>query len=754
MTATRGARSGLVLLLMSAAMPAFAAEIDPIIVTAPGAALDRDDAQVVHSLDIERSAQSGLLSALARGIAGVTLQDAQGNPWQANLVYRGFVASPLQGQAQGLATYLDGARFNQPFGDTVQFDLLPDGAIRSMTMMDASPVYGLNALGGALLLETKTGISDPGLAMTLGAGRYGERTASGAAGWNDGRTSMFLALQHSHDGGWRRYSPSTLTNAFADFGHDGSGAGIHLKLIAADTDLVGNGVAPVELLAVDRRAIFTRPDQTLSRYQRASLHPWVQIADRMRIEATLYVQHLRHRTANGDLAEIEPCEDDAQLLCLDEEDVLTDLGGNPIAATSDAYGVFNRARTKSDAGGGLVQLVSERPLGSLANHVAMGLSLDVSRTGFGASTELGTLDETRGVDGLGTIIRQPDGLIAPVSLTARTTYWGFFLQDKLSLTDRLSVELGLRYNRAAIRLRDRIGTALNGDHRFSRLNPGIEIDYEVRPGLVLRAGYAESNRVPTPAELSCADPEAPCSLANFFIADPPLRQVIARSWETGATWEGNVGGFVLNALLSAYRTSNRNDINYVASSIRGRAYFLNIGRTRRQGVELNLKARRDGLTAALNYAFTDATHRSALTLSSPANPAADAEGTITVRPGDRLPGIPRHTLVASLDYEGRGWSLGGDLVLRSGQYLAGDDGNAQAPVPGYALVHVRGGITLLPNVTLFGEVRNLFNRRYATFGTFSEVDEIVLAEAPDASDPRAYGPGAVRRWTTGIRMKF
>jgi hypothetical protein len=55
---------------------------------------------------------------------------------------------------------------------------------------------------------------------------------------------------------------------------------------------------------------------------------------------------------------------------------------------------------------------------------------------------------------------------------------------------------------------------------------------------------------------------------------------------------------------------------------------------------------------------------------------------------------------------------------------------------------------------LFSEVRNVFDRKYATFGTFSEVDEIELDEAPSASNPRAYGPGAPRRWILGLRVRF
>ena len=231
-------------------------------------------------------------------------------------------------------------------------------------------------------------------------------------------------------------------------------------------------------------------------------------------------------------------------------------------------------------------------------------------------------------------------------------------------------------------------------------------------------------------------------------------QVVASNWEAGARGSGKLGGFSLNWLLSFYRATNRDDIQFAASAIRGRAYFRNIGSTRRQGAELQLKASRGGFTASLSYAFTDATYGDALTLTSPANPAADEDGLITVQPGDRLPGIPRHSATLSLDYAGKGWSVGGDIMARSGQYLAGDEGNDTRRLPGYAIVNLRGSVDILKGVSIFGELRNAFNRDYATFGTFSEVDEVYLAQAPGASNPRAYGPGAPRRWYVGVKAAF
>ncbi|WP_370308759.1 TonB-dependent receptor [Sphingobium abikonense] len=743
------------------------ADRSAIIVTAPGGAVDIDDALILTRDDIGRAGTPDLLSALTRTIAGITLQDAQNNPWQPNLVYRGFSASPLQGVAQGLAVYLDGARFNQPFGDTVAFDLLPEAAIRSVSLLDASPVYGLNALGGAMLVETRTGLSDPGLEASYSAGRFDYREASVAGGVAHGNLSAYGAFQYSHEDGWRDFSPSTLYNGYLDLGFDTASGGLHVKLVGADTDLTGNGVAPVELLAAVRRAVFTWPDNSQSTYGRISLHPWVALSNTTRIEGTLYAQRLTLRTINGDAADIEACEEEEQagLLCLEsvgddpddeEEALLTDAAGVPIADMlgGDGYGVLNRGRTRTRAMGALFQIIDDRPMRGGTNHFALGLSYDTSRTRFDTSVELGALTDARSVEGLGAMIVQADGAIAPVSLVTHSDYWGVFVQDKLPITPRLSAEIGLRYNHARTVLQDQIGTALNGRHRFQRVNPGVELDYKANDALSLRAGYAETNRAPTPAELSCADENAPCSLTNFFIADPPLKQVVAKSWEAGASGSAQAGGIRIDWLLSAYRTRNRNDIQYVASAIRGRAYFQNIGATRRQGIESSVKVSRGGLTSAISYAFTDATYRAPLTLASPANPQADEDGRIAVARGDRLPGIPRHSATLSLDYATARWSVGGDVLARSGQYLVGDEGNDTPRVPGYAIVNLRGSVTIVPGVSLFGEVRNAFNRRYATFGTFSEVDEIDLEEAPGASDPRAYGPGAPRRWYLGMKARF
>nr|WP_246359371.1 TonB-dependent receptor [Sphingomonas yantingensis] len=740
---------------------AHAQEADaPIVVTAPGTTADADDAVAVDAAAITRAGHPDLFAALTREVAGVTLQDAQGNPWQPNLVYRGFSASPLQGLAQGLAVYLDGARFNQPFGDTVQFDLIPEAAIRRVTLLDANPVYGLNALGGAMVIETATGRDTPGLTLTGTGGRFGYAEGSAAAGLSSGPWSAFLAAQERHDGGWRDFSPSTLYNGYADFGYDGAGGGLHVKLIGADSDLTGNGVVPVELYAARRDAVFTHPDNTRSSYWRISVHPWLRLGTHTRIEASAYEQFLLRRNLNGDAADIEECEeaDEEGLLCLEtvgdddgeeeEQSVLNDAAGNAIGEFDgiDAYGVRNTGRERTRSRGILAQIVDTRSLGAGENMLAVGASYDEARTRFDTATELGAIDETRGVSGLGPTIVQPDGAIAPVGLVTNSSSVGVFALDRLPIAPGLSAEIGVRWNRTRIELIDLIGTALNGRHAFERTNPGIEFDWTLSPRLTLRAGYAETSRAPTAAELSCADENAPCSLTNFFVADPPLNQVVSRHWELGAS--GRRGGF--RWLLSSYRATNADDIQYVASEIRGRAYFRNIGRTRRQGVEASFAYERTHWRIAASYAFVDATFRTPLTLSSPANPTAADDGTIAVEPGDRLSGLPRHSGALSIDYTPRGWSLGGDLIARSGQRLVGDEGNDVAPLAGYLVANARAGVALADGLRLMVEVRNVFDRGYASFGTFSDIGEVAIAEVAGAADPRAIGPGAPRRWFVSL----
>ena len=223
----------------------------------------------------------------------------------------------------------------------------------------------------------------------------------------------------------------------------------------------------------------------------------------------------RQQTRNGDASDIDICATGASALCLDDAP-LTGKDAQAIAGTAGTnYGVLNRSVTNGDAAGALLQLVDRRPLAAGENEFVVGFSHDRSRNRLDATSELGVLEPDREVRGLGIVIAQADGSITPVALFARTRYSAVFALERAPLLPRVVVELGFRRNEARIALDDQLGTALNGSHRFTRLNPGGALDY-TGPAFRLRAGYVETSHAPTPAELACADPSAPCSLVRWF----------------------------------------------------------------------------------------------------------------------------------------------------------------------------------------------------------------------------------------------
>ena len=121
--------------------------------------------QAATGAEMQKQESINLPDYLDRNLGSVSINESQGNPYQPDVNFRGFTASPLLGLPQGLSVFQDGVRINDPFGDVVNWDLVPQGAISSMVLIPGSnPVFGLNTLGGALVLTTKSGFDSPGLA--------------------------------------------------------------------------------------------------------------------------------------------------------------------------------------------------------------------------------------------------------------------------------------------------------------------------------------------------------------------------------------------------------------------------------------------------------------------------------------------------------------------------------------------------------------------------------------------------------------
>jgi outer membrane receptor protein involved in Fe transport len=741
------------------------AEPEMIVVTAtalPGTAIDPDKIavgiQTLSSDQLNRFGAANALSALQGEVAGVSIADAQGNAFQPSLFYRGFEASPLAGDAQGLAVYANGARLNQPFGDTLNWELIPDVAIDRLTLEGSSPVFGLNALGGSLVLQMKNGFTFSGAQVEGLAGSFGRFQASGEYGVEAGNRAFYIAANALTDDGWRQHSPSRLGQIFADAGLRSDGGEFHLSLLGAQGNLAGNGTLPVELLAVDRSAVFTYPDKTKNTYGLANFYGTQSITDALSIQGNLYLSHLKQRTFNADASEAAPCTSSPGLLCLDngDGDVLTGLNGAPIPdfLSGGTYGQLNTTATDTTGYGGSLQAAYDGAVFGIGNHLVAGIAYDGGHAEFSAQSAIGALGADRGFIGPGIEISQADLSIAPVKVASDNSYYGFFASLVLDLNDALSLNASARYNIARIALVDKLGTALNGSHRYDHLNPAVGATYKFADAVSAYAGYSEANRAPTPAEFSCADPAAPCSLTNFFVGDPPLKQVVAHSYEAGL--RGRALGFQGGTLTwhaGFYRTEARDDIMLVSSSIIGRGFFENVGNTRRQGVESSLDFQSETWFASLNYTYTDATFRSQFTLNSPENPFADVNGAIHVVSGDRLPSIPEHLVKVVVGYAPTPrWSIALGARAATGVYLRGDEANLNPKTGAYVAFDLSSRYRVTDSLEVFATVNNLFNAKYETFGTFSPTSRVPIAEAPGASNPRSLAPAPPFSIFAGVRV--
>jgi iron complex outermembrane recepter protein len=280
----------------------------------------------------------------------------------------------------------------------------------------------------------------------------------------------------------------------------------------------------------------------------------------------------------------------------------------------------------------------------------------------------------------------------------------------------------------------------------------------------LFGSYSEANRAPTPAELACADPLRPCLLEGFLVADPPLKQVVTRTFEAGL--RGNLidsaNSGKLDWSIAAYRADNEDDIISISAPQQGRGYFQNAGNTRRQGVDLSLAYKNERFSAYAGYGFVDATFQSNIELFSANNPRDldDAcldggDGCIQVKRGNRLAGVPQHRFKAGFDYLLTSkWLVGADLVATSNQVFRGDEDNKNLRLAGYGIVNLRSSYDVTKGLQLYGQINNLFDSRYGLGGTYYNSGDLNALTGSNFSDNRTIIPGAPFAAYGGVKLKF
>jgi iron complex outermembrane receptor protein len=765
-------------LVLAQQPPQDAFPLDEIVVVGvtpvPGFKVDQDkipgNIQTLRSGDLTRNGAASVLGALDQQVSAVNFNDTLADPFQPDVLFRGFEASPVLGTPQGMAVYQNGVRINEAFGDTVNWDLIPDIAIDRIDVLSATSVFGLNALGGAATVTMKNGFTSQGFDGTVSGGSFNQRQGQAEYGVNDGALGAYVAVNSVKEGGWRHFAQDRIRQYYLDLSFHTDTITSDLSYSRGNNRLFGQGPAPIQSLAISTENVFTGPQNNINNLDMFTLDTTYNFTPTLALSNVVYFRNYRQTVANGDNSDYAACDADVApgLLC-DGDYVLTDTLGQHIPDITDGgttiIGQNDYEDIHSQTFGGSLQFSSTEKLVGHGNSFALGVSIDTSTTHFFSGTWLGVLNAALSVLPSPYFVATPEGVdstATPVNLDANNKYYGVYLTDTFDVTEALSATLTARYNIAKVDLEDRNGDALDGNNRFTHFDPSAGLTYKVTPAFTVYGSYAINNRAPTASELECANPAAPCLLPTNLASDPPLKQVVSDTVEVGGrgTWsDEGAGKFAWD--LSIYRTTSENDIYGISTTIAS-GFFQNVGSTRREGGDLDLRYETRRVAAHLEYSYLKATFRSAFLEPSPANPFQDANGNVQVNVGDELPLIPKTRVKLGADVKVLpDWSVGGTLSYVGPSFYRGDEDNLNPELPGYTVASLRTSYQISRHVLLFANIQNLLDRHYSTFGILGDPTGVgapgVPADGelgdPDV-DPRFLSPAMPRACFGGVRISF
>lgn len=659
---------------------------------------------------IRDSGATSLQDALTR-LPGIALSDQQGNRVQPDVSFRGFQVSPVTGTPQGVSVFVDGVRVNEPAVEEVNFDLIPVEDIERVELIRGpSPGFGRNTLGGAVNIVTRRGADvrevEPGLdAGSFGLRKYRLRVSGPAA-----PLDYYLSGTLFEEDGWREAAAVRLGKLFAKVGFTRGDTDATLSFQRVENRIEQPGSLPLSELRRDRTLNFTAGDFFRPLLNLGTLNVRQQLGDATGLSVNVF-----GRTLDAEQFNVNRLGEDT------------------------------RSFNHTTSAGATIQVDHDHVVAGRGNRVTVGVEY------VRHAVAVTVFDERRDTGGraLDTKVRDHENGVA------------VYVQDTLELVksllrpgDALIVTAGARWDwlRHAIADTSPAGgrPSASGAAEFSDANPRFGLNYNVSRALGLYFSFAEGFRAPAFLELTCAGPGAVCPGLQAGVApDPPLRPVVARHYEVGATVEPRPW---LRLHAAAFRTDVHDDIFSVSPTGTTGLFFQNVGGTRRQGVELAARARIGASwETRVGYAYTAATFRDDLDLATPrATPDCAAPPCIQhVSRGDELPLVPRHRINAGVDYRVAPWLtlwLGGIYV--GPQRLRGDEANQERPLASYVVLN--GGVRLhWRALTGFVTVENLLNETYETFGTFARNAE--LAGAPVE---RFLTPAPPIHVTAGLRYRF
>jgi len=775
--------------------------------------------QTATAEDLNNSGSLDLSNFLNRRLSGVNINENQENPFQPDLNYRGYTASPLLGTPEGISVYMDGVRQNQPFGDVVSWDLIPRIAVSDVVLVPGSnPLFGLNSLGGAVSIETKDGRSKPGTSISVYGGSFGRRAVEFEHGGSNSKgLNWYVAGNLLHDDGWRIKSPSDVRQVFSKLGWQGAKTTISLSFAYADNYLTGNGLQEQRFLAKNYSSGYTYGDTTTNRSPFVNLSVRHAVSSALTFSGNAYFRYIRADVVNPNLNKNSLDESVYQPSAADQA-ALKAAGytGYPTSGANAANapfshwrciaqglqfaepiekcnGIIIRSFTKQNNYGLSGQLTWSTSPGGHRNQFTVGSGWDRSSLTFQQASQFGYINPDYTITPInsfedGSTNSNGTPVDTRVNLHGLPQTWSIYAADTLSIGNTWSFTVSGRYNRATINNRDRIDPgggpgSLDGQYVFDRFNASAGVTFSPTHFVNLYASYAESSRAPTSIELGCADPNNPCNLPNALAGDPPLNQVVTRTFEAGV--RNGQGESRLNWSAGWFRATNYNDLLFVTSDVTGNGYFKNFGRTLRQGAEVHLSGRINRFTLGGNYTFLRATYESPESVDGSSNSANDSasagspgmDGVIQIQPGDRIPLIPQHMFKAFADAQiTRKLSADLDFIAVSTSYARGNENNQSQPdgiyylgpgaSPGYGVVNLGARYQIHKRLQIFAQINNLLDHHYYTaaqLGPTGFTNQGTFIARPFPADASGnfplvhatfYAPGAPFGVWGGMRFNF
>ena len=723
-----------------------------------GITLDKIPAniQTVKGEEMAKQQSVSIADYMVDNLQGVAVNDAQNNPFQPDILFRGFSASPLLGSPQGLSVYVDGVRVNEPFGDAVNWDLIPLNAISNMNLIPGTnPLYGLNTMGGAISINTKSGRTSKGGSVEASAGSWDRKTLSAEYGGvsKDGSVDYFISANTFQEDGWRDASKTDVNQMFGKVGWQNETTKVDLSFTGADNKMIGNGAVPIEMMrALGRETIYTSPDKTKNTLAFVNLSGSHWINDDVMFSANTYFRNSRRTTLNGDVND-EAWDGNAN-------------GGS--GAWVGENGALNRSKTRQNSYGINAQLDFGQKLFGNKNQFTVGLFYDKSRVKFSQSEEEGELTDSRTVAGEGVVN-------TTTKLKGDTKTYSVYLSNTNSLNDFWHVTASGRYNVIQVDNKDGLvpqagDDSLTGYHVYNRFNPAVGLNFTPTSDLTVYGSYNEGARAPTSMELGCANPNAPCKLPNAMVADPPLKQVVTKTFEAGM--RGNLTEST-KWYSSVYRATNFNDIQFIGTGglVANAGYFDNVGKTRRIGLDAGFSGTVDKFSWSTGYSFVRATYEDEFTHPNDVNSSKNGDDEITVKKGDRLPGIPSHQFKARLQYAlTPDWLVGTNITAYTDRYMRGNENNnhqagngddevydGKGKIAGYAIVNLDTRYNLGKGWSVFGKAINIFDKEYNNGGLLGMSSYNANGTFVDPAAPHGTAflmPGAPRAGWVGLRWDF